>query len=221
MNNQVMEFHPRGSVLMLTLFILLMLSLMGIALMSNTITEVQVSNNTVRGRDAFTKADSLNRIGILMGRALLHEGSGDVADLIKSRSETYTPPDRPPYNVSIDSSFTFVNAQSLARESTEEEIKERYLMATAANTPHLTMKYGLDVVGSAAVGLEKVRLNLPGASIGQDSYDTNDGTTIRVHIIVSSNGKVPVNAGAIGDYYSGDVDAAHSVVTSVFLETMP
>jgi len=203
---------------MLTMFILFVMSLMAVALMSNTVTELQVSGNTIRGREAFTKADTMTNIGLLMGRVLLYESIGDPGDLVKSRPETVLASGRLPYNVVIDPSFTLANVQSLGLDSTEARIRERYLMATAANTPHLTIKYGPEVVGSAAVAIERVEINQPGKSVGQDPYGGD--TSISVYILVSANGKVPLTGGLTGDYYTGDTESVHSVITSVFMETM-
>lgn len=71
------------------------------------------------------------------------------------------------------------------------------------------MKYGSEVVGSAAVALE-----VPEVGVDPES-------PVKVHIRVSANGKVPLTDGATGNYYTGDVEAVHSVITTVFLEIMP
>lgn len=125
----------KGSVLMLTMLILFLMSLMAVALMSNTVTELQVSGNTIRGRDAFSKADSMTRIGVFTGRALLHEDAGNINDLIKSRTEGTLPSGRLPYNVAIDPSVTYWNVNKLGRDRSEAGITERYLIALRPQHP--------------------------------------------------------------------------------------
>ena len=49
-NGQGAKGHPRGSVLMLTLVVLLLMSLMGVAILANTRTELSISANTTGGR---------------------------------------------------------------------------------------------------------------------------------------------------------------------------
>ena len=216
MSNQL-KSHPEGSILMLTLFILLMLSLLGVTLMSNTMTELQVSGNTIRGRDAFAKADSLSRLGILMGRNVLIAGAGNPGDVLKARSGG-SPGDEF-YNVSIDPSLTFTNLKTLGLNSaTEKGIKDRYLMATAATTPHMTMTLGTEVVATAALAIQEIDITPPGRSIGQSEYGSDDGNFLEVHLIVSSNGRTVTHKAGQGNYFTGEVDAAQSVIRTVFLE---
>lgn len=223
--------HPEGSILLLTLVILLLMGLMGTALIVNSTTEKQITYNTNVGRDAFLQADSLSRIGTLVGRSLLYEGAGDISQLVKSRPVPSPPaadPARPPFNLEIDPGFNFDAAQTLGEESTKAAMRERYLMATAAATPHLTLKYGDNVVATAAIAIEQTQLAHTGASVLEDTYDTNDGTTIRVHILVSASGRVPLLNYTGGTYrtdsdslyHDGVMNSAHSIVTSVFLEVL-
>jgi Tfp pilus assembly protein PilX len=217
MNYQLAQAHPRGMVLMFTLVIMLLMSLMGAAVMMNTRTELNISHNTYMGRDAFAKADATARIGVQLARALLYPGAGAPGDYVTTTGNGSL------FTVEIEPGFTLSELQELGENESIEKIQERYLRAGAAETPHLTIKYGGQVVGTAAVSISSASSQAAGGSQGQHTYDGASGTTTKVYLIVSSDGRIPSknSAGDAGKYYGGQSEATHSIVTTIFQEIMP
>lgn len=218
--------HPRGSVLVYTIVVLLLMTLMGAALMVNSRTELQISSSTFQGRDAFTKADATAQVALLFTRAYLHPTAGDPRDYLNSEKSGEA--GRKPFEVHPDDFLqSLEDLQSIKDSITVDEIRERYLRITEAkDTPHLKLTYGEDssdqgsVVGTSFVGLAYNSSPTGGGSIGERDYSAPDsGFGIIAFFVVSSQGRVAQgeNKGYIEEGQAG----AHSIVTSIFREVLP
>ena len=233
--------HPRGSVLMLTLVILLLMSLMGAAILSSTRTELAVAANTASGRDAFTRADSASRVATLLARLLAHEFElGSPKQVLNDSS---------PLTVSYDESH--FNFSSLLAASEDFDYARRYLSAASRTDlsgspdkrdlrPHLIFRQDGRVVSTATVAMDYGEALTDGYSLGQTSYDTSGGLSVKVVLAVTVNGRPPYDGPpasgsesaaekAKRDNYgaydsdgrpSGQAanDVPHSVVTTLFRE---
>ncbi|MDR1921428.1 MAG: pilus assembly PilX N-terminal domain-containing protein [Candidatus Adiutrix sp.] len=222
---KISPYCPEGSILMFSLVILLMIGLMGAIIHLNTTTELRISHDTYEGRDAFTKADSTARVGLLLGRALLYSEAGDPGDYVRG---DVSGADRP-FKVELDTAnFTLANVAKFTDIVTAEDIKNRYLQAThadSAETPQVKVLYGDEVIGTASVDIGYGSPNQPGASLGQHTYNRDDGNTVTAFVVVTADGRVsrPAPGGSPGDnanYFRGDYEATHSIVTTIFRETM-
>ena len=228
--------QPRGSVLLFTLVILVLLGLMGASLMMNTRTELSVTQSTYLGRDAFAKADYTARLALFLGRALLNQTAGDPCDFLTSTSG---PAGRPGFTVRIGANITCSNSggstdltQDLIRQESEmptlEDIADRYLQATgSANAPgttfhykpHLTVLYGGQVVGTAALTMYYSGISDPGGSQGDDFYGSQGENSVRVYLVVSADGRLPRAPGEdSANFYSGGRTSTRSIVTAVYRE---
>ena len=228
---------PRGSVLMFTLVILVLLGLMGVSLMRNTRTELTVSQNTYQGRDAFAKADSTARLALFLGRTLLNASAGRPCEVVNNDS----PPagfGRPEFRVRIGKDvennndteqnspcegFTLMEIQQTGEMPTIDDILERYLQATSSSDappPHIQILYNGQVVGSAAVSLYSTSPSDPGGSLGDSGYGSQGEHSIKVYLVVSSNGRLPRTPGEdAGNFYDdGAQGATHSIVTAIYRE---
>ena len=221
----------RGSVLMFTLVILVLLGLMGVSIMLNTRSELTVSHNTYQGRDAFAKADSTARLALFLGRTLLNASAGEPCDIINNAPQ---PAGRPEFEIRIGNDglcggFTLISIQQSGEMPTVEDILDRYLQATGSanvpgssftETPHLEILYNGQVVGSAALALYSTSPSDPGGSLGDSGYGSQGEHSIKVYLVVSSNGHRPRAPGEdAGNYYSDLVQGAtQSIVTAIYRE---
>ena len=224
------ERHPRGSVLMLTLVVLLLMSLMGAAILANTRTELSISANTTSGRDAFTRADTASRVATLMARLLVHEFE------LGSPKQVLT---GGPLVVSYEEDH--FNFSKLLTASDDFDYAKRYQSAASRSDlagedadlrPHLTFKQEGKVVSTATVAMDYGEAEIPGGSLGVQDYDNSGGQSVRVVLAVTVNGRPPVSADenyGVYDRYDGTPndpsddeptrDVPHSVVTTLFRET--
>lgn len=218
--------QPRGSVLIYTIVVLLLMTLMGAALMVNSRTELQISGYTAQGRDAFTKADATARVALLVGRAFLHPVSGDprhyrdVSDSGKAGKK--------PFDLIVDDGLQgFNDFQQVDRSFSVQDIADRYLTVTEAQgkqTPHILLTYGLDnknkkvVVGTSYISLAFNGTDTGGGSIGERDYSApNAGYSIRAFFVISSQGRVPQDADNEG-YLEEKFPGTHSIITTIFRE---
>ena len=216
---------PRGSVLMFTLVILVLLGLMGVSLMLNTRSELTVSQNTYQGRDAFAKADSTAHLALFLGRTLLNASAGVPCDI---KNDNDQPAGRPKFEVNIGNDdtcggFTLAEIQQTGAMPTLEDILNRYLQATASSDaapPHIQILYGGQVVGSAALSLYSTNPSDPGGSLGDSGYGSQGEHSIKVYLVVSSDGRLPRTPGEdAGNYYDDAArGATHSIVTAIYRE---
>lgn len=218
--------HPRGSVLIFTLVILLLMTLMGAALLVNSRTEMQISGTTAKGRDAFTKADATARVALMFTRAYLHPTAGNPRDYLNADKSGQG--GRKPFEVIPDTNLNSMDdLQELKGSITVDEIKERYLrIIEAKGTPHFQVTYGEDkannsvVVGTAYVGLAYDGSATGGGSIGERDYGAADaGYSITTFFVVSSQGRI--DEGENKSFIDEDRAGVHSIVTTIFREVLP
>lgn len=218
--------QPRGSVLVYTIVVLLLMTLMGAALMVNSRTELQISGYTAQGRDAFTKADATARVALLVGRAFLHPVSGDPRHY-RSVSKSGEA-GKKAFDVIVDNGLQgFNDFQKIDRSLSVQDIADRYLTVTEAqgkDKPHIILTYGLDdknngvVVGTSYISLAFNGTDTGGGSIGERDYSAPDaGYFIRAYFVISSQGRVPQDSDNKG-YLDEKFPGTHSIVTSIFRE---
>jgi hypothetical protein len=224
---------------MFTMVILILLGLMGVSLMVNTRAELSVSHSTYLGRDAFAKADSTAHLALFLGRALLSaQAAGDSpCDILNTNAQ---PGGRPKFEIKIGSDglcgdFTLEKVTQAGEMTTQRDIIDRYLQATgSANAPgssftalpHVQVLYDGQVVGTAALA---VYYSGPGGggpsggssggTVGDDPYGSLGGSSLKVYLVVSADGRRPQAPGEdAANYYSGRDGAPHSIVTAVYRE---
>lgn len=229
--------QPRGTVLMYTFVILMLMTLMGSALMVNSRTELQITGSTVQGRDAFTKADATAQLGLLAARAIMQPTAGDVRDMLDNTKSGDI--GQKEFEVEINSDlYTSNHFQSIKDLVTVDDIRERYLRVTegdSSNEPHLILKYGGDQVGTAYIGLavrvpaeagtspdgyNPLNYAVAGSGSLEDGhYGSDTGTNPPVFLVVSSQGRRPKDAGST--YYDEAQAGINSVITLIFREILP
>jgi|GEM_PF-6680059 len=218
--------YRRGSVLIFTLVILLLMTLMGAALLVNSRTELQISGTTAKGRDAFTKADATARVALMFTRAYLHPTAGNPRDYLNADKTGQG--GRKPFEIIPDADLNSMDdLQVLKGSITVDEIKERYLQITdATGVPHFQITYGEDkdkngvVVGTAYVGLAHSGSTAGGGSIGERDYGAADaGYSITAFLVVSAQGRV--EEGENKGFIDEDRAGVHSIVTTIFREVLP
>ncbi|UQZ88190.1 hypothetical protein C4J81_02770 [Deltaproteobacteria bacterium Smac51] len=216
--------NPEGAVLIFALIVMLLMGLMATALFLNTRSELVISRNTYMGRDAFTKADSAARIAIMLSRTLLYPTLGPPSGYFTDNSGGNSP-----FTVEMSPDFNLETLLELAGEGLESDIMNRYLVSTAAHAPHITIKHDGNIVATAAVALNYSNnggmgpLPQPGSSIdGSGHYGNNDGANIQAIVVVTATGRIPLSGDdKRSDYYSGNVESPHSVITAIYKETLP
>lgn len=217
--------QPRGSVLVYTIVVLLLMTLMGAALMVNSRTELQISGYTAQGRDAFTKADATARVALLVGRAFLHPVSGDPRHY---RSVSASGAGKKTFDLTVDDGLQgFNDFQQIDRSFSVQDIANRYLTVTEAqgkDKPHILLTYGLDdqnnkvVVGTSYISLAFKGTDTGGGSIGERDYSTPDaGYYIRAFFVISSQGRVPQDSDN-KSYFEEKFPGTHSIITTIYRE---
>lgn len=211
--------------MVLTLVILLLMSLMGMAIMANTRTEMTVAANTIGGRDAFTRADTASRVATLLSRLLVHEYE------LGSPKQVLT---GGPLSVSYDESR--FNMTTMLAEADNFDYARRYMGAAGRTDapdadlrPHIIFRQDGKVVSTAFVTLDYGEALIAGGSLGDSGYDASGGRSVRIVLAVTVNARPPVsdddNYGAYDSAASGSPgdaklnDVPHSVITTLFRET--
>jgi hypothetical protein len=175
----------KGMVLAFTLAILVLMSLMGIIILSNTKTELSVSGNHRMNREAFNAADTAARISLLMGRIVLHPELGDnPGDIIRPS----TAPENPIIIEVNNSNTTPLNLSALqsAAKDPDSTFLNRYINTLgtdpdpSAPKPHIIFKVGDRVVATAVVSLVSENPVNAGMSLGSGgAVEVTLVTTIR------------------------------------------
>lgn len=214
--------HPRGSVLIYTFIVLLLMTLMGAALMVNSRTELSMSGSTVQGRDAFAKGDATARVALLIGRAYLQPTAGNPWDYVNVGGVEKA--GRQAFDIIADSSLSGLSIRNLAPvevNPTVQDILTRYLRVTEAQgRPHMTVTYGTEVVGTAFINLVFNGRDTGGGSIGERDYSSPDsGYSITTYFVITSQGRLPKEAGK--GYITEEQAGTHSIVSTIFREVLP
>jgi hypothetical protein len=228
------EKHPQGMVLAFTLCILLLMTLMGTAILLNSRTELNISSNTSLGRNAFAAADTAARIATLMGRILLHPELGNPKAIVDGAASGAGPA----FPLTIEVNANKFNLARLRNDEASYNYTLRYIRAgredyDAASldllAPHIVFKTKLAgverTVATASLALDHQEPVGAGMSLGGgDAYDGGGGGHLQIVLAVSVNGRAlsdkPTPAGTDGAFDGGTADIPHSVITTLFRETM-
>lgn len=218
METTVDQRQPQGFILIISLFILVLLGLMGFALLANTRTEISITGATAQGRQAFTRADATARLAVLLARPLFQTGAGIPSDYIVNEAVG----DRPPFEVSLNNFALSADLDKVGGSLTDDEILRRYLTATDAAqasaspdlTPQVVLSHDGEVIGSAYVSFYVPQPLTQGESSYSDSG-------MLLYLIVSADGRLPLGGGSDpGNYYQGTQETKHSIVTTIYRDLL-
>ncbi|MDR3037712.1 MAG: hypothetical protein LBV21_00195 [Candidatus Adiutrix sp.] len=227
---------PRGLVLAFTLIILLLMSLMGLAILLNSRTELAIAGNTSIGRDAFNTADSAARLATLLGRLVLHPELGPPDRVLAAAAGGSGGPAFP-LTVKISPQF---DLGRLKEEAGDYSHTTRYIRAGGwvgrgqaggrDYEPHLIFTAPdsgrTKTVATAALGLDLTDPSSAGLSLsGGDAYDQSGGGSLEVHMAVSVNARAtgrpaPAASDQAAAFDGGALDEPRSIITILFREIM-
>ena len=214
MRTELDQKQPRGFILIVSLFVLMLLGLMGFALLANTRTELSITGETTQSRQAFAKADATAQLSVLLVRPLFQTSAGVPDDYITNLDMG----DRPPFEITLTNFQISTDLDRVEDSLTEEEIRRRYLMATDADLsavaadlrPQVTLAHEGEVVGNAYV-----TYYVP------DTQTQGERDYMDVYFIISSDGRLPVGGGGDpGNYYEGSQETKHSIVTTIYKDIL-
>ncbi|MDR2349378.1 MAG: pilus assembly PilX N-terminal domain-containing protein [Deltaproteobacteria bacterium] len=176
-----------GMVLAFTLCVLALMSLMGIAILSSTKTELRLTGNTRLNRQAFNTADNAARIAAFLTLALLNPRTDDIREII---NKPPSPGPREPVEIELSSKFS---PEALIGNPATPDFDERYLAAGAGEgtgDPHLVFKMNGNTVATAVVSLETSDLTPDGMTLSTgDPNDSGGGPKLRVGLVVTVRGR--------------------------------
>jgi hypothetical protein len=171
-----------GMILAFALVILVLMSLMGIIIMSNTRTELSITGNTRLSREAFNTADACARISTFLTLVLLNQRTETLEEVFS----TYTPANDFLMEIKPQTKF---NLEQLLDEATNFDYKQRYLETGAgaeAPAPHIIFEQNGQEVANAVVNLEDYILIPEGMGLGTaDAYDSSGGPKLQMGLVVS------------------------------------
>jgi hypothetical protein len=173
-----------GMVLAFTLFVLVLISLMGVVILSNTRTELSVTGNTRMGRDAFNSADNCARLATFLTLALLNPRTSNINDVISD-----PPGDTPAHSMAIQLVPAMFTQERLLNDATNFDYTQRYLdtgAGTTAPNPHIIFNVNGREVARAVVNLETYNLIPAGMGLGTgDPNDSTSGPKLQLGLVVS------------------------------------
>ena len=226
MSPVIKQEHPQGMVLVFTLGILALLAILGTTIFLATKDEVQMANENTTSRDSFHKGD----FSAILAASLAHmqikgQSAGTLDDALKPGGVS----GRPGFVVKVNN-FTYDGFMQLQYQNTADLVKQQYLMATDSSTslrPHVEVFYEYDgnpdrrqLIGTAAVGL-----GLPDPKgIGSQGQFTEPGFSNEfIFLVISADGRIPTRGRDDttvpedpSNYYTGDKEAKHSIITTVY-----
>jgi hypothetical protein len=192
-----------GMILAFTFAVLILMSLMGVIILSNTRTELSISGNNRVNREAFNAADTAARVTVLMGRILLHPELGVNLNAILRESTD------PKYPIEIEINGTRMTLAALESDAANPtyDYANRYVETIgtdpAAAEPHLVFKINDRVVATAVLVLESDNPVAAGMSLEQ-------GGGVQVTIVSTVRG-VPVV-----DIATPDDIEPQSIITTMY-----
>ncbi|MDR1656109.1 MAG: hypothetical protein LBT47_00950 [Deltaproteobacteria bacterium] len=209
LNNPKTLNHKPASILAFTLLLLVLMSLMGIYVLTNTSAELSISGQNRIGREAFNAADSSVRVAVLLGRILLHPELGPPSQALKTAAG-------PVFPLKVEINQSRLNLASLQKEAAEFDFAKRYREAVvndpSGSGPHLIFKVHDKVVGTAVISLETDVPIGAGFSLGSgDRYDNGGGSNVQINLVVTASGSPS----------SGPKDRLtepHSIITAIYRE---
>ncbi|MDR2339194.1 MAG: pilus assembly PilX N-terminal domain-containing protein [Deltaproteobacteria bacterium] len=186
-----------GMILAFALIILMLMSLMGVIILSSTQTELKISSNSKLGREAFNSADSCARLATLMTIVLLNPKDESVSSMLRSPG---TPSPRFPLTIEMQPKF---NAADLHAEATNFDYTQRYLdtgLGSATAEPHIIFKMNDRVIATAVVNIDTETPIFDGGSLGTgEPHESGDGPSMQVGIVVSVTGRTTTGINVTGD----------------------
>lgn len=226
MSPVIKQEHPKGVVLIFTLGILALLAILGATIFLATKDEVQMTNENTISRDAFHKGDFSAILAASLGHMQLKgQSAGTLSDALKPGGVS----GRPGFVVEVNN-FTYDGFLQLQYRNTADLVMQQYLLATDSNSslrPHVEVFYEYggssskrQLIGTAAVGLG---LPDPKALGSQGQYDDQGFSNNFIFLVISANGRVPARGRDESapprdpsNYFTGDIDAKHSIITTVY-----
>ncbi|MDR2386318.1 MAG: hypothetical protein LBE80_01870 [Deltaproteobacteria bacterium] len=179
---------PRpGLILPFTLFILTLLSLMGVILMTSSRQEVGQASQTRLAQDTFNAAESSAMVATLLSRILLRPELGSPQQALRKSAGKF------PLDLAINEKrfnlATLVNESAKSDYSFMDRYAETGWGGPASMEPHLAFSINGEKVAWAVVQIDGQDLAPSGASLGMnDRYDSSAATAQLVNIIVSVRG---------------------------------
>ena len=214
-----------GMILAFTLIILTLMSMMGVTILLNSRTELNISSNTSQGRNAFASADTAARVATLIGRILLHpELSGDLESYILNSTIGDSGKVPGDFQLHVEVSDELKNEGLRADVDSTHDFTQRYIRAGSGLEPHVVFTRVSDnvPVATAALSVDHQAPITPGMSLGGgDAYDGGGGPSLSVVLVVSVNGRAmgPRLAGS-GTFEGGTDDEARSIITILYREVI-
>lgn len=203
--------HPAGMILAFSLVVLLLISLMGIAIISNTQTELNISSNTTSGRDTFIRTDSAARMSAFFGHIILAT-SADPGDVLDDKKE-YMKVDISDLNSGLLLETFFADQTGDVNPALR-----RYLQAgsdeTAGNTPHITFREPDPegrIFATSALAIDNIQRS-------SDSPDANVFITA-VATTIGRNIRGPATTSSFVSQDDAEVnlqDGPYSIISTVF-----
>lgn len=207
--------HPRGSVLLYTLVILLFMSFLGLALLFSTNTELNIASNASDGHTAFSVADSAADIAVLMSRMALNPVLGDFDQTFGSIR----------VKVRDDFSLALLQNEGMGAPGAQSRYHTAaYTAGESGSKPHITIVGGDSgaegiILATAVVSLDRGRVIKAGSSLGGGGYDGAGGASIEVGLVISvigySKGRSEFTATG-----SAESDSPRSIITTVIREVI-
>jgi hypothetical protein len=180
-------------VLAFTLVVMVLISLMGIVILSNTKTELSVTGNTRMGRDAFNSADNCARLATFLTLALLNPRTSNINDVISAPPGT-----TPAHAMGIQLVPGMFTQDKLLNEATNFDYTQRYLDTGAgpmAPNPHIIFSVNDREVARAVVNLETYNLMPAGTGLGTgDPSDSTSGPKLQLGVVVSVTSRTTDNS---------------------------
>jgi hypothetical protein len=197
-----------GLILPFALFILVLLSVMGMVLLASSLSQVDRSYQTKLLKDTFNAAESSAMVSTLLTRIILRPKMGPVTEALRSGDRDQS------LEIILDPNR--FNLPRILKDSEESLFTERYLETgwggAGGQEPSLKFLVGGKLVTEVAVTFDNRNVFPPGSGVGEnDSYDASAGTSKSVTIIVTVRG--------LSDYLAPGKESS-VFITSMFRDVM-
>jgi hypothetical protein len=173
-----------GMILAFAVVILVLMSLMGIVILSNTSTGLSITSNAKQTREAFHSADSCARLVTLLTLALLDPRTSDINDIFAHSTPSGA---NAPLDISLQPKFNV--ADLISSGVNNFDFTKRYLETGAgagAMDPHVIFSVNGRQIAQAVVNLETYSLIPEGMGLGTgDPFDSSGGPKLQVGLVVS------------------------------------
>lgn len=204
--------HREGLILPFTMFVLVLVSLMGVVILANSRSEVRVTGSARVNRETFNSAESSAQVALLMARILVRPELGSPEAVLARGGAA-----RFPLTVDINRSrfnLSQIMADSNGRSHVDRYLETGWAHPGAARKPHLTFSLNNGEVAAAVVSVDTRMPIQAGSSLGVgDAYDSSATSPRHLIIIVSVRGRPQVHHGLPGQEPS-------SMITAMFREMM-